>query len=391
MIAGWAALALVTYTIVGYPLLLLLLAPRRRTPRPGAPPRWPSISVTLSTHNGAAEIGPTLEALLADPYPGPRQILVVSDGSTDDTVQLVARFAARGVALLALPARVGKTEAENQALDRLTGEIIVNTDATVLIRPGAIVALVQALADPEVGIASSRDLSVDRGQRHNREEQGYVGYEMWLRDLETAMGGIVGASGSLYAIRAGLHRRRLPGHLSRDFSAVLHARERGFRAISVPEAVCSIPRGAGGRQEYRRKVRTMARGLATLGAHRRLLDPFRYGRFAWMLWSHKVLRWAIPPVVGAALAGAVLPGSSTPWIQGVILAGAGVAALGWWWPRGTPPRVVALPAAAAGAIVAGIVAWWVALTGGAQAVWEPTRRRLTTLPVDRSSPGRSAP
>jgi glycosyltransferase involved in cell wall biosynthesis len=390
MTAGWAALALIAYTGLGYPLLLVLFAPRRRPPRSGQVRRWPSISITLSTHNGGAELGPTLEALLAEPYPGPRQILVVSDGSTDATAGIVSGYASRGVELLALPERVGKTEGENRALDRLTGEIIINTDATVVIRPGAIVALVEAMEDPEVGVASSRDLSIDRGAPRNQGERGYVGYEMWLRDLETAMGGIVGASGSLYAVRGGLHRRRLPGHLSRDFAVVLHARERGYRAVAVPEAVCIIPRGAGGRHEYRRKVRTMARGLATLGAHRRLLDPFRYGRFAWMLLSHKLLRWTLPPVVGGALVVELLSGRMTGWGYGVALAGAAAAALGWWWPGGAPPRMLAIPASAAGAVVAGIAAWWVALTGGAQAVWEPTRRRVTTLPVDRSSPGRSA-
>lgn len=390
MIAGWAALALVVYTFIGYPLLLLVLPKRRRAPHAGPPRRWPPISITLSTHNGAAEIGATLEALLADPYPGPRQILVLSDGSTDETVPVVAGFAARGVELLVLPERVGKTEGENRAFDRLTGEIIVNTDATVVIRPGAITALVEALADPEVGVASSRDLSVDRGQRRNQGEQGYVGYEMWLRDLETAAGGIVGASGSLYAVRAELHRRRLAGHLSRDFGVVLYAREMGYRAISVPAAVCFVPRSGGGRPEYRRKVRTMARGLATLGAHRRLLDPVRHGRFAWMLASHKLLRWAIPPALGIAALAWMVPGMGTPWTFSVVTVGALVAALGWWWPWGAPPRMLAIPAYAAGAVVAGIEAWWVALTGGAQAVWEPTRRPVTTLPADRSSPGASA-
>jgi len=213
---------------------------------------------------------------------------------------------------------------------------------------------------------------------------------MWLRDLETAAGGIVGASGSLYAIRAELHQRRLPGHLSRDFGAVLHAREMGSRAVSVPAAVCLVPRGAGGPDEYRRKARTMARGLATLGVHRHLLDPFRYGRFAWMLLSHKLLRWAIPPVLGAVAMAWVLPGIGIGWSRGVVVVGVVVAAAGRWWPWGVAPRMLAIPAYAAGAVVAGIEAWWVALTGGAQAVWEPTRRPVTTLPVDRSSPGRSA-
>src|SRR5437879_13251472 len=136
---------------------------------------------------------------------------------------------------------------------------------------------------------------------------------MGVRDLETGLrggggggGGIVGASGCLYAIRAGLHREFVPENLSRDFAAALIARRHGLRAVSVPEAVCFVPRGASLRQEYRRKVRTMARGLRTLWALRALLNPLRYGLFAWMLWSHKLCRWLVPWAALVAL-GAVGP------------------------------------------------------------------------------------
>src|SRR5207244_8057022 len=95
----------------------------------------------------------------------------------------------------------------------------------------------------------------------NRGERTYVGYEMWVRDLETRLrggggggGGIVGASGCLYAIRAGLHREFVPENLSRDFAAALIARRHGLRAVSVPGAVCFVPRGASLRQEDRRHV-----------------------------------------------------------------------------------------------------------------------------------------
>ncbi len=146
-----------------------------------------------------------------------------------------------------------------------------------------------------VYVASARDVSVGGATAaSNAGETSYVGYEMWVRDLETRAGGIVGASGCLYAIRAQLHAFPVPEVLSRDFTAALVARREGYRAVSVRDALCIVPRGASLGREYERKVRTMTRGIATLIHNRDLLDPVRYGRFAWMLLSHKSVPLASP-------------------------------------------------------------------------------------------------
>ena len=378
-----AALGFCLYTYLGYPTLLKLVGSLRRAPRRTAPPaEWPTISITIPVHNEAEVIAGTLERILELDYPAERrQILVVSDASSDGTDKIVSGLADRGVELLRLPERRGKTAAENAARAHLRGTIIVNTDASVRIALQALKPLVAAFADPTVGVASGRDVSVARvGAEANAGESTYVGYEMWVRDLETRVSGIVGASGCLYAIRAELHRQLVPEDLSRDFGAALLARRRGYRAVSVPEAICFVPRGASLRQEYRRKVRTMARGLRTLWWLRGLLDPLRWGRFAWMLASHKLCRWVVPwALLGAvaALAG-LATGEGRGWSRGV-LAGlavvAGLGAAGWWWPEGKrPPRLLALAAYLFAGNVAALHAWLLALQGGRTAVWEPTRR-----------------
>ena len=171
----------------------------------------------------------------------------------------------------------------------------------------AVRRLVESMADPRVGVASTRDVSVTPGSASaNAAEAGYVGYEMRIRSLETQTGGIVGASGSGYAIRANLHRLPVRADLSRDFSAALTARTHGFSAVSVDDALCYVPRTSSLRSEYRRKVRTISRGVDTLVHQRHLLDPIRYGSFSWKLLSHKVCRWmvpasAIPGAIGLAL------------------------------------------------------------------------------------------
>ena len=372
------------YSYVGYPVLLKLLGlgrGRRRAPPPLG--EWPSISITIPVHNEAEVIAGTLERLLELDYPVERrQILVVSDASSDGTDVIVSGFAQRGVELLRLPERRGKSAAENAARGQLRGDIIINTDASVRIDRRALKLLVAEFADPAVGVASGRDVSVAHVDAHaNAGESAYIGYEMWVRDLETRVAGIVGASGCLYAIRAELHREAVPGDLSRDFGAALFARRRGLRAVSVPDALCFVPRSASLRQEYRRKVRTMARGLRTLWALRTLLNPLRYGLFAWMLGSHKLCRWLVPwaALLTVGAVGVLAPDAS--WARAVLGAAVGVlalAAVGWWWPEGggrRVPRVFALPAYAVSGNVAALHAWLVAMSGVGTAVWEPTRRR----------------
>jgi cellulose synthase/poly-beta-1,6-N-acetylglucosamine synthase-like glycosyltransferase len=381
MIGLLIAAGLWGYTYAGYPAALVVLASRARRRRSQEPiTDLPRVSIVLPVYNEAAVIADTLEAILALDYPPDRlQIVVISDASTDATDSIVQGFASRGVELAVQPERRGKTAAENAAWLRLDGDIVLCTDASVRVHPGAVRALVAEFTDPTVGVASGRDVSVSRmAVDANPGESAYVGYEMWIRDVETRAGGIVGASGCLYATRAQLHRHVLPEELSRDFAAVLHARLHGFRSVSARDAICFVPRGASLRQEYRRKVRTMTRGLGTLFHYGRLLNPVEYGLFAWMLASHKLCRWLLPWASLAIVVELMVlaPGHALAQIAlaGVLAAGA-AAAVAWMWTASRPiPRIVATPAFAVCGVIAGMHAWFRLFSGQRAPVWEPTRR-----------------
>jgi cellulose synthase/poly-beta-1,6-N-acetylglucosamine synthase-like glycosyltransferase len=379
LLGGSAALA--GYAYLGYPVLVKALSTLRPSPRPSPPPaEWPRISITVPVYNEEAQIRELLESLLALDYPADRrQILIVSDASSDRTDEIVREYADRDVELLRLPARGGKTAAENAALPHLRGEIVVNTDASIRIHPQALRPLIAAFSDPEVGVASGRDLSVTSHEEDpNAGESGYVGYEMWVRACETRLGGIVGASGCFYAIRTELHRRLLPGALARDFAAPLIAREQGYRAVSVDQALCFVPRTPSLRREYRRKVRTMAGGMETLLYFDHLLNPFRYGAFSWMLFSHKVARWLVPAALAASAAGIGLQSVTdrqARWGIAAMAAGGALAGLGLAWPEGRKvPRPLAIAAYGAAGNVAVLHAWARALGQANNATWEPTRR-----------------
>ncbi|HKV75082.1 MAG TPA: glycosyltransferase [Gemmatimonadales bacterium] len=373
---------LLGYSYVGYPLLLMLAGRFRHAPAISAtdPPAWPRISIALPAYNEQDSIAGTLEGLLQLDYPPElRQIIVVSDASSDATDDIVRRFESRGVELLRLPARSGKTAAENAVFPRLTGDIIVNTDATIRILPGSLKPLIRAFQDPAIGVASGRDLSVgDLHAEHNRAESGYVGYEMWVRDLETGIGSIVGASGCYYGIRRHIVDGNFPAELSRDFASALLAREQGYRSVSVSDAVCLVPRARDLRTEYRRKVRTMSRGLETLWFKRHLLNPFRYGSFGWMLWSHKLVRWlSFPAMVLLPIGLVVLSSRSNHGVLGELVVAGGLLCglIGFQWPSGRKmPALFAIPAFTIASAGAAIEAWGQALRGVKSATWEPTRR-----------------
>lgn len=371
----------VLYAYAGYPLALRVVALFRRAPaRPAAPHEWPSVTVTIPVYNEAETIRAKLERVMAYDYPRDKlQVLVVSDASTDATDDIVREFADRGVELVRLPHRGGKTAAENAGLPHLRGDIIVNSDASIHVPPGSLKRLVTWFSDPTVGVASGRDVSIAAvEQEANVGESGYVGYEMWIRRLETRVAGIIGASGCFYAIRRHLHVHLVPEALSRDFAAPLIAREHGFRSVSVDDAVVGVPRAAALRNEYRRKVRTMTRGLETLFFKRHLMNPFRYGLFAWELASHKLIRWLVPWAFVSALCGLGLLAADLQWARWALGAAVVVALFGgtgWFWPQAhRPPRVVSLPAYVVAGTVAGLAAWIKALRGDLNPIWEPTRR-----------------
>lgn len=375
--------ALFGYALVGYPALLRLLPRRGTDPVSWADPaEWPSITILVPAYNEEASIAATLESLLALDYPAHRrEIIVMSDASTDRTDEIALGFAGRGVRLVRMPERRGKTAAENHTVPLATGEILVNTDATIRILPRSLKPLIRVFQDPTIGAASGRDMSVGSVDGEgNASEAGYVGYEMEVRSLETRLGGIIGASGCFYAIRRELVDPAFPVALSRDFAAPLRARQLGYRTVSVDEAVCIVPRTRSLRSEYHRKIRTMLRGLNTLWFKRELLNPARYGRFAFMLWSHKVARWLGFLTLPLAGVGILLLAQVHAWAVAVALGGACVLLGGWAairWPTHVPmPRLLTAIGYALGAAAAGFIAWVRFFRGTHLATWEPTRRQL---------------
>jgi cellulose synthase/poly-beta-1,6-N-acetylglucosamine synthase-like glycosyltransferase len=311
----WVSVVGVVYPYFGYPFVLMLLGKLRgSSPLPAAGADLPSISMIVPVHNESVRIRPKLANTRALQYPtGRLQVLFVSDGSTDDTVDIIRAAATPGMQVIELPRRGGKAAALNAGLAEATNEIVVFSDAAIALEPQALTTIVRGFADPAIGCVSGEDRIPESGG-----EGLYGRYELFLRRLESGVHSIVGASGSFYAQRRAICAPFLEG-LAPDFLSVLRTVEQGYRAVSDPEAVGSMTAVKDVRHEFERKVRTVLRGLTTLFEHPGLLNPFRYGLFAFALWSHKVMRWIAPVFLLVALV-TPLALLDSPWYVAALAA-----------------------------------------------------------------------
>lgn len=320
----WGSVTLVVYAYVGYPLALAALARLRSLPVRKGDVR-PSVSFIVTVHNEETRLRGKLLNTLDLRYPG-LEIVVASDCSTDATDDIARSFSERGVRLVRSPERRGKEAAQRLAVEATGGEILVFSDVATRLRPDSLDPLVRNFADPTVGCVSSVDAVVDADGRLSGEG-AYVRYEMWLRRLETHIGSVAGLSGSFFAARREVCRSWAPD-LPSDFAVLLNAVKLGYRGVSDPETIGYYASLSDPRREYDRKVRTITRGIRALLRNVDMLNPFRYGLFAWQLASHKLCRWLVPyALVAAAVTNGWLAGESRAYAA--LLAGhAGLYGLG---------------------------------------------------------------
>lgn len=317
----WLSAASLAYIYAGFPLLVAAVGRWRRRHVHKAPVT-PSLSLIIAAYNEEAVIGERLENALAADYPPTRlQIIVASDGSTDRTEAIVSRYAEREVLLLALP-RQGKIHALDEAVRRATGDIIVFSDANTMCHAQALRALASNFADPEVGgVAGRTGYCLSAGSESSAQgESLYWDYDTRLKQLESLTGSVVSAHGGLYAVRRTLYRRGPDPAVTDDFAISTGVVDQGFRLVFEPNARASEGAVAETRHEFRRRVRLMTRGLRGVIMRRRLLNPFRSGFYAVVLFSHKVARRAAPLALLTLAASSVVLASRGPFHVAAALA-----------------------------------------------------------------------
>jgi cellulose synthase/poly-beta-1,6-N-acetylglucosamine synthase-like glycosyltransferase len=301
----WISALIVAYVYVGYPCLLAAWARMAaRPPRRGAfaAGAWPSISIVVAARNEAARLPARIENLLAQQYPGRREIIVVSDGSTDDPRAALERFG-HAVRLIEVPAG-GKPRALNAGVAESTGEVLVFADARQQFGPGAIIALVSNLADPMVaGATGELVLDCEQSGVDTPVADGiglYWKYEKSLRRNESRVWSTLGATGAIYALRRRCWSPLPEATLLDDVLAPMRAVLNGGRIVFDEGAVAYDRASSDAAAESRRKTRTLAGNYQILSQEPRLLIPFLNP--VWVQYvSHKIGRLVVPWALVALL------------------------------------------------------------------------------------------
>lgn len=314
------------YIYAGYPLLVWVLSRLWGRP-PLCEPILPSVSLVISAYNEAAYIEQKLHNSLALDYPSNRlEIIVASDGSTDQTNAIVKRFKDSRIRLVALTRNVGKAAMLNRVIPLLRGEIIVFSDASSELSCDALRQLVRNFADRQVGCVSGL-YRLRAAQDMRSEGEGlYWKYETFIKEQESRLHSIMGAHGACYAIRKQLFQQLGDATINDDYLIPMHIVAQGYRAVYEPSALCWEREVASMEGEFARRRRIAAGNCQQMVELRNLLHP-RHGWVAFCFFSHKVLR-TLAPILMVGLFGTTfsLP---QPWL-GIFLGLQGVFyASGW--------------------------------------------------------------
>lgn len=298
-------LILLSYTWVVYPFLIKTLALKKNKSTENTENKpLPDITVILSAYNEESVIKTRLTNLMNIDYPSQKmRVLIGTDGSTDKTAAIAHAFAEKhiNVELHEFNTNRGKVAVLRDLVnrwkskDRKDEELLVFTDANTNFQPDAVRKLVRHFDNPHIGgVCGQLKLT------GNKPEGAYWRWETKLKTYESAIDSCLGANGSIYAIRPDLFWKDIPENtVVDDFVIGLKVREQGFQFIYDPEAIGTenLPETS---DEWSRRVRIGSGDYQALFLCKECLRPSR-GKFAWMLWSHKVFRWFTPHFISTLI------------------------------------------------------------------------------------------
>jgi len=336
------------------------------------------VSVVMVAHNEATRIQRRLENLLSLDYPRERlEILLASDGSTDGTPERVRAYASRGVTVVSFEERRGKAAVLNDVVPKAQGEIVLLADARQEYEANALRALVRPLAEPQVGAVSGELMLADSVERTavGEGEGFYWRYEKFIRRNESRVDSTVGSTGAIYAIRRDLFEPIPDTTLLDDVLIPLRIARRGYRVLFEPGARAHDQVPAKTREEFTRKVRTIAGNFQLFARERWILNPFQ-NRLWFQTISHKGLR-LLSPVFLSAVFGSNLFLLDRPFyrctlgIQIVFYAAAlGGCALRSAWGK---TKLLGVPYVFCLLNVVTVVAFLRFVTGRQQVIWQKSR------------------
>ena len=289
----WLALGVILYTYFGYPLLISIIS-RIRPKSEAYKQQTPYVTLLIAAYNEEVVIEDKLKNSLSIEYPKEKlQILVVTDGSTDRTPEIVRKYTNLGMELLHQPERRGKMAAINRAMAHVQGEIIVFSDANNYYRPDTINKLIAPFSNPEIGAVSGAKV-IDQGDGDLGASEGlYWKYESYIKKQESRLGCCTSVAGEILAIRKSAYITPPNKIINDDFYMAMQIIRQGYRLVYVPEAKSSERVSLTARDEIIRRTRINAGRYQAITMAGQLL-PFNRPVLVWQIISHKFLRPVVP-------------------------------------------------------------------------------------------------
>lgn len=286
----WVSLLFVIYTYIGYPFVLWVWAGLRNK-KINKKYIEPSVSIIIAAFNEEKFIDRKLNNCLELDYPKDKlEIIVVSDGSDDKTHEILREFQNQGVQFFSYPERRGKPTALNLGVSKSKGEILLFTDARQILDTNAIKELVANFNDPVVGSASGELVLISEGKNMTSEGMGiYWKVEKWMRDKESQIHSMLGATGAIYALRKSLYTPIPSETILDDMLIPLKGVLKGYRAVFDRDSKAFDAATIDLKEESKRKVRTLNGNFQLLKLEPRLLNPFSNPVFFQFI-SHKIFR-----------------------------------------------------------------------------------------------------
>ncbi|OKS85933.1 glycosyltransferase family 2 protein [Mucilaginibacter polytrichastri] len=300
-IALWLSLFIVFYAFFGYGILLFILIKIKRAVKgKPVPPivdlvSMPSCTLIVAAYNEEDFIIEKIKNTLALNYPaGKVDFVFVTDGSTDSTPELVAAYPQ--IKLMHKEGRSGKIAAVHRAMDTVTTDVVVFTDANTFLNTDALIKICRHYADPEIGaVAGEKRVHADETADATAGEGFYWKYESKLKTWDAELHTVVGAAGELFSIRTNLYRPVPVNTILDDFMISLLVAGDGYRVIYEPEAYATENGSESVGEELKRKIRIAAGGIQSIVWLKSLLNPFKQPVLTFQYVSHRVLRWTVVP------------------------------------------------------------------------------------------------
>ncbi len=299
----WVSLGILFYSYFGYGLVLFVLVKVKRKINPASTypipseENLPEVTVLVAAYNEEDYITEKIENTLSLHYPPEKlKLLIVTDGSSDRTSELVKKYPF--VSLLHQPERKGKIAAVERAMPYVATNIVVFTDANTMLNPEALLKIVRHYQDEKVGAVAGekRIIAKEKDAAHGAGEGIYWKYESALKKWDSELYSVVGAAGELFSIRKELFESVPHDTLIEDFYMTLRIAQKGYTVRYEPEAYALEGPSASVKEELKRKIRIAAGGIQAVVRLSPLLNVARYGLLSFQYISHRVLRWTLAPL-----------------------------------------------------------------------------------------------